>query len=163
MDFNRMTEKVQQALQAAQSKAVRLHNQQIDVEHLLAALLEQENGVALSILLKAGLENPEILHRRLEEELEKRPKVSSPSGAPDQIYVTGRLNTLLTHAEDEAKRLKDEYTSVEHLLLAMTNDSVNGFTARVLKELGITRDRLMKGMQDPARDQPKSRSHVRIA
>ncbi len=143
-----MTEKVQQALQAAQSKAVRLHNQQIDVEHLLAALLEQENGVALSILLKAGLENPENLHRRLEEELEKRPKVSSPSGAPDQIYVTGRLNTLLTHAEDEAKRLKDEYTSVEHLLLAMTNDSVNGFTARVLKELGITRDRLMKGMQD---------------
>ena len=81
MDFNRFTEKIQQALQAAQSKAVRLSHQQIDVEHLLAALLEQENGLAPSILLKAGVA-PEQIHRRVEQELEKLPKVSSPTGAP---------------------------------------------------------------------------------
>src|SRR4051794_29634960 len=148
MDFQKMTEKVQQALQAAQSKAVRLNNQQIDVEHVLAALLEQENGIALSLFLKAGLQNPENLHRRLSEELDKRPKVSAPAGAPDQIYVTGRLNKLFTDAEDEAKRLKDDFLSVEHLLLAMTSESTNGFTGKIFKELGLSRERLMKALQE---------------
>src|SRR3954447_3549090 len=145
MDFNRMTEKVQQALQAAQSKAVRLGNQQIDVEHVLAALLEQENGLALSILTKAGI-NAENVHRRLTQELDRLPKVSTPAGAPDQIYLTGRLNRLFTEAEDEAKRLKDEFISVEHLLLAMTSDG--GFTGRLFKENGLTRERLMKALQE---------------
>jgi ATP-dependent Clp protease ATP-binding subunit ClpB len=145
MDFNRMTEKVQQALQAAQGKAVRFNHQQIDVEHVLAALLEQENGLAVSILLKAGLPL-ENLHRRVSAELDKLPKVAGPSGAPDQIYITGRLNRLFTEAEDEAKRLKDEYISVEHLLLAMTGDG--GATGRLLKEFGLTRERLMTALQE---------------
>src|SRR6187402_1592014 len=138
MDFNRLTEKMQQALQAAQSKAVRLNHQQIDVEHLLTALLEQENGLAPSLFLKAGIA-PEQVHRRIEQELERMPKVSSPTGATDQVYVTGRLNKLFTEAEDEAKRLKDDFVSVEHVLLAMTGDS--GTTGRVLKEQGLTRER----------------------
>ena len=87
MDFNRLTEKVQQAVQAAQSKAVRLGHQQIDVEHLLAALIEQENGIAPALLFGAGVA-PDQIHRRLEQELERLPKVSSPTGAPDQVYVT---------------------------------------------------------------------------
>ena len=95
MDFNRMTEKVQQALQAAQSKAVRLTHQQIDVEHVFAALLEQENGLAASVLLKAGLQL-ENLHRRVMQELDRLPKVAGPGGTPDQVYVTGRLNRLFT-------------------------------------------------------------------
>ena len=66
--------------------------------------------------------------------------------APDQIYITGRLNRLLTQAEDEAKQLKDEYISVEHLLLAMTEDG--GATGRLFKELGITRERLMQALQE---------------
>src|SRR5688572_9011410 len=117
MDFNRLTEKAQQAFQAAQSKAVRLSHQQIDVEHLLSALIEQEQGLAASLFLKAEVA-PDQIHRRLEAELDRLPKVSSPTGAPDQVYVTGRLNRLLTKAEDEAKRLKDDFVSVEHLLLA---------------------------------------------
>jgi ATP-dependent Clp protease ATP-binding subunit ClpB len=145
MDFNRMTEKVQQALSAAQSKAVRLSHQQIDVEHLLAALMEQENGLALSILLKAGIP-AENIHRKLTQELDRLPKISTPTGAPDQIYLTGRLNRLLTEAEDEAKRLKDDYLSVEHLLLAMTGDG--GFTGRLFKDAGLTRERLMTALQD---------------
>src|SRR5829696_1227553 len=122
MDFNRPTEKMQQAVQAAQSKADRFSHQQIDVEHLLAALIEQENGLTPSLLLKAGVA-PDQIHRRIEQELERMPKVSSPTGATDQVYVTGRLNKLFTDSEDEAKRLKDDFVSVEHVLLALTNDA----------------------------------------
>ncbi len=145
MDINRFTEKLQEALRAAQSKAVRNGNQQIDVEHLIAALLEQEGGLAPSILNKADI-NPAALDRRLEQEIEKLPKVAGPSGGPDQVYITGRLQQLLTRAEDEAKRLKDEYVSVEHVLLAATEDQ--GATGRIFKEFGLTRDRLMKALQD---------------
>ncbi|MGH9632895.1 MAG: Clp protease N-terminal domain-containing protein, partial [Bryobacteraceae bacterium] len=87
MDFNRFTEKTQQALQGAQSKATRYSHQQVDVEHLLTALLEQEGGLALSLLLKAEVQ-AEGLHRRLEQELSRMPKVTTAAGAPDQIYVT---------------------------------------------------------------------------
>jgi ATP-dependent Clp protease ATP-binding subunit ClpB len=145
MDMNRFTERAQEALSAAQGRAIRASHQQIDVEHLLIALLEQEHGLAASILTRAG--SPvEVLKRRVEQELDRLPRVSSPSGGTDQIYITGRLNRLLTQAEDEAKRLKDQYISVEHLLLAMTEDG--GATGRLFKELAITRDRLMQALQE---------------
>ncbi|MBC7928018.1 MAG: type VI secretion system ATPase TssH, partial [Bryobacteraceae bacterium] len=136
---------MQQALQAAQSKAVKYSHQQVDVEHVLAGLMEQEGGLALSIFLKAGI-SPETVHRRVMQELERLPKVSSPSGAPDQIYVTPRLNKVSSDAADEAKRLKDDYLSVEHLLLAMSDDS--GFTGRLFKEVGLSKDRLISALQD---------------
>ena len=145
MDFNRLTERLQQAVQAAQSKAVRLSHQQIDVEHLIAALIEQENGLAPSLLLRAGVQ-PDQIHRRIEQELDRIPKVSSPTGSPDQVYISGRLNRLLTEAEDEAKRLKDDFVSVEHALLAALNDS--GATGKILKEQGLTREKLMKALQE---------------
>jgi ATP-dependent Clp protease ATP-binding subunit ClpB len=144
MDINRFTESVQQGLSAAQSKAARYGNQQIDVEHLLASLLEQERGLAGSIFNKAEI-NTDAVKQRVEQELQRLPKVSGPSGAPDQIYVTGRLNGLLAQSEDEAKKLKDDYISVEHLLLAMTDDM--GPTGRIFRELGVTRERLMRGLQ----------------
>jgi len=145
MNLNRFTEKAQDALCAAQSLAVRYGQQQIEVEHLLTVLLEQEGGLAPSILLKSQL-NLEDLHRRLLQELERLPKVAGPTGAPEQVYITARLNRLLVQAEDEAKRLKDEYISVEHLLLAMTDDG--SATGRIFKELGITRERLMRALQE---------------
>jgi ATP-dependent Clp protease ATP-binding subunit ClpB len=146
MDINRFTEKVQQALSAAQTKAVRYGHQQIDVEHLLAALLEQERGLATAIFTKADVD-ADSLKRRVEQELERLPKVGGPSGAPaDQIYVTGRLNRLLAQAEDEAQKLHDEFISVEHLLLVMTDDT--GATGRLFRELGITRERLMRTLQE---------------
>ncbi len=102
MDFNKLTEKVQEAIRSAQSLASRYGNQQIDVEHLALALLQQDGGLAPSILNKADI-RPDALRRRLEQELEKLPKVSGPAGAPiDQIYVTTRLTALFTKAEDEA-------------------------------------------------------------
>src|ERR671918_1360467 len=145
MEINRFTEKAQEALSAAQSKAVRYSHQQVDVEHVLLALLEQERGLAASILTKAGV-STDTFKRRIEQELDRLPKVSSATGAIDQVYITGRLSRLLTQAEDEAKRLKDEYISIEHLLLAMTQDG--GATGRLCKDLGVTRERLMQALQE---------------
>ena len=145
MDANRLTQKVQEALNAAQAKAIRLSHQQVDVEHLLSALLEQERGLTPSILQKAGIDLGGI-KRRIDQELERLPKVSTPSGPPDQIYITGRLNRLLVQAEDEAKRLKDDFVSVEHLLLAMVDDG--GAAGRILKEVSLTRERLMQALQE---------------
>src|ERR1700683_2214646 len=109
MDINRFTEKLQEAVRSAQTKAVRYGNQQIDVEHLLSTLLEQPGGLAASILAKAGV-NVETLARRVDAELDKLPKVSGPSGAPDQIFVTSRLNQLLAKADDEARQLNPHFS-----------------------------------------------------
>jgi ATP-dependent Clp protease ATP-binding subunit ClpB len=143
MDFNRLTEKSQEAIRQAQSTAVTYGNQQVDVEHLLLAMLEQEGGLAPSILLRAGIAL-EQLHQRLVQELEKLPKVSGAGIRPDQVYITPRLSQLLTRAEGQAKRLKDEYVSIEHLLLATAEDS--GAAGKLLKDFGLTRDRLMKAL-----------------
>src|SRR5579884_1856299 len=106
MDINRFTEKLQEAVRAAQSLAARYGNQQIDVDHLMAALLSQDGGLAPSILTKAGLP-VDAIRRRVEAELDRLPKGSGPSGGPDQVYISSRLNKLLVQAEDEAKKLKD--------------------------------------------------------
>jgi ATP-dependent Clp protease ATP-binding subunit ClpB len=145
VDINRFTEKLQEALSAAQSRALRYGHQQVDVEHLLLSLLEQDRGLAASILDRANVD-VEALRKRLEQELEKLPKVSSPGSAADQVYITGRLNKLLTRAEDESKKLGDQYISVEHVLLAMTDDT--GTTGRTFAQLGITRERLMHVLRE---------------
>jgi ATP-dependent Clp protease ATP-binding subunit ClpB len=145
MDINRFTEKAQEALAGAQRLATRLGQQQVDVEHLLLALLDEEQGLAPAILTKADV-SVDALKLRVHRELERLPRVSGPSGAPEQIHVSSRLNRLLTQAEDEARQLKDDYISVEHLLLAMTEDT--GTTGRILKEFGVTRDRLMRALQE---------------
>jgi ATP-dependent Clp protease ATP-binding subunit ClpB len=145
MDINRFTEKAQEALSVAQRQAQRGGQQQVDVEHLLLALLEQEQGLAPAILRKANA-NVDGLRRRVEQEVERMPRVAGADQEPDRVYVSGRLNRVLGRAEDEAKGLKDEYVSVEHLLLALAEDG--GATGRLLKEFGVTRDRLMAAMKD---------------
>ena len=136
MDFNRFTEKLQEAVRSAQGIAVRHGNQQVDLEHLLLALLEQEGGLAGSILARAGV-NVDGLAARLRSDIDRLPRVSGTTGGPDQVYVTSRLSKILVAAEDEAKKLKDEYISVEHVLLAVD--------ARVL---GVDRDRLMQALRE---------------
>ncbi|MBV8068435.1 MAG: ATP-dependent chaperone ClpB [Acidobacteriaceae bacterium] len=143
MDFNRLTEKSQEAIRQAQTTATTYGNQQVDAEHLLLAMLEQEGGLAPSILLKAGV-SLDGLHRKLVQEIEKLPKVSGSGTRPDQVYITNRLSQLFTRAEDQAKRLKDEYVSIEHLLLAAAEDQ--GAAGKLLREFGLTRDRLMKAL-----------------
>ncbi|MEP6963836.1 MAG: Clp protease N-terminal domain-containing protein, partial [Acidobacteriota bacterium] len=140
MDFNRFTEKLQEGLRQAQSLAGKRGHQQLDVEHLLAALLEQDGGLAQSILLKANVDLPSV-HQRLMQELDKLPKVSGVSAPLDQIYVTARLNKLIANAEAEAKRLKDDYVSVEQVLLAAADE-------KLFKDLGLTKERLMRTLQE---------------
>lgn len=142
MNPNKLTEKVQEALQAGQNMALRRHHQQMDVEHLLLALLQEDEGLANAILNKLGA-SPKSLQTRLESELDK---ISKVSGGDDQVYVAGRLNRLLASAEDEAKKLKDDFVSVEHLLIAMMNDT--GTTGKLLKDAGLTRDALLKALKD---------------
>src|SRR5687768_3091662 len=145
MDLNRFTEKAREALAGAQALAARLNHQQIDLEHVLLSLLDQERGLTAAILTKAGV-SADALTIKLQRELEKVPKVTGPSGAAENQYASGRFSKLLAHAEDEAKQLKDEYISVEHLLLALLND--NGAAGRILKEFGVSRDRLLRALQD---------------
>ena len=101
MDFNRLTEKSQDAIRQAQSTAVNYGNQQVDGEHLLLALLEQEGGLAPSILMRADVPL-EPLKRRLVQEIEKLPNVTGSTVGPDQVYITSRLSRLLTVAEEQA-------------------------------------------------------------
>src|SRR5580700_3379091 len=145
MDFNRFTEKLQEAVRAAQAIAVQHGNQQIDTEHLMLALLDQEGGLAPSILNKSDI-RVDALRSRFQQEVDRIPKVSGSTGGPDQVYVSTRITKLLTQAEDEAKRLKDDYISVEHVLLAATEDG--GATGKLFREFGITRERLMRALQE---------------
>ncbi|MCY3729676.1 MAG: ATP-dependent chaperone ClpB [Nitrospira sp.] len=140
MDMNRMTLKVQEALQAASALAMHRNHQGIDVEHVLAALLDQPDGFAGPILEQAGVSSS-AAKAKAEQRLGKIPQVRGTGAAPGQLHLTQRTATLLSRAEDEKQALKDEYISVEHLLLAMAaQDSV-------LKDLGVTRDKLLAGLQ----------------
>src|SRR5881296_1670634 len=140
VDVNRMTHKVQEALQSAGGIATRRSHQGIDVEHLLQALLEQPDGLAPNLLEAAGVA-PRAVEEAIERELARRPQVSGPAGGPSQTFITQRLSQLLTKAEDEMRALKDEYLSVEHLLLAMAAEG------GVFRGLGLTRERLVAALQ----------------
>jgi ATP-dependent Clp protease ATP-binding subunit ClpB len=143
MDINRFTEKAQEAVRAAQTLATRHSNQQMDVEHLMLALLEQQGGLVPSVLTRAGV-NVEPLAKAIETEINKMPKVTGPTGTVDQIYVTARLNKVFVAAEDEAKKLKDDYISVEHVLLSIIDEG--GPASRALKTAGAARDRVMQAL-----------------
>jgi ATP-dependent Clp protease ATP-binding subunit ClpB len=142
MNQDRFTEKSLEALQAANRLAAKFNHQQIDVEHVLLALLDQEHGLAASILSKADVA-VDAVKIKLQRELEKLPRVS---GGNENIGIASRLNRVLGVAEDEAKTLKDDYVSVEHLLLAMLADS--GAAGRILKEFKLSRASLVKAIQD---------------
>ncbi len=141
MDLNRFTEKAQEAVRTAQSIATRYSNQQMEVEHLMLALVEQEGGLIPSVLTRAGV-NIGPLKQELEAEINKLPKVKGPAGTVGQVYISGRLQKVSVIAEDEAKKLTDDYISVEHLLLAIIEEG--GPASRVLTTLGGTRDRVMQ-------------------
>ena len=145
MDTNKFTEKAREALQGAQKLAVRFGHQQIEPEHLLLALLDQEGGLTAAVLNKASV-SPDGVTLGVQREVEKLPRVSGASGGPENYYLSGRLSRTVSKAEDEAKKLKDEYVSVEHFLLALTDDK--GAAGTALKTAGLTRDRLLAVLQE---------------
>jgi ATP-dependent Clp protease ATP-binding subunit ClpB len=147
MDLNKFTEKSQSALTEAQNIATRSQHQSVDVEHLLLALLEQEGGLVPRLFEKAQV-SPELLKTKVEEELGRIPRVSGDATTGQGLYVTQRLNKLLVKAQDEAKRLKDEYVSVEHLALAMLDEPASSGIGRVFKSLNIHRDEFLKALTE---------------
>src|SRR5213594_1675855 len=142
MDLNRLTEKAQDVIRQAQALAQRHGHQQIDAEHLAVALLTQDGGVAGRVVEKAG-GNPAALAQRLQQALERLPRVSGPGAPAGQVYVAPRANDVLTKAEAEAQRMKDEYVSVEHLLLALA-EIKDGTVAEALRAAGLTREKLLE-------------------
>jgi ATP-dependent Clp protease ATP-binding subunit ClpB len=145
MDPNRLTQKSQEALHDAQTKALRFGHTEVDGEHLLLALLDQPEGLAPRLLESAG-GNTGHLRADLEAELARRPRVSGPGVAPGQVAVTQSLARLLDAAESEAKRLKDDYVSVEHLIVALLAEGQRSAAGRLLASAGLTRDGFLQAL-----------------
>jgi ATP-dependent Clp protease ATP-binding subunit ClpB len=145
MNLEKLTQSSQAALLRAQAIAGERGHQQVDVEHLLDALLEDESGLLNRFLQRMGVER-EPLKEGIERELARRPKVAGPGFEPGKVYITPRLQQLLTRAQTEANRLKDEYISIEHLALAMLEETPPGPAAQLLKQHGCDRDRFLKAL-----------------
>ncbi|MBC2868584.1 ATP-dependent chaperone ClpB [Streptomyces mexicanus] len=145
MDINRLTQKSQEALQDAQTKAVRYGHVEVDGEHLLLALLDQPEGLVPRLLTTAGAD-PDQTRATIEAALGRRPRVSGPGASPGQVYLTQRLSKLLDVADQEAKRLKDEYVSVEHLVLAFIEEGTDTAAGRALREQGLNRERFLSAL-----------------
>jgi ATP-dependent Clp protease ATP-binding subunit ClpB len=138
---DRYTQKMQEALQAAQSLASDFNQPEITNEHFLLALLDQTDGVTRPLLEKMGV-SVDAVQARLREELNRRPKVQ---GAGYEVRLSNELRATLEDAEREMSKLKDEFTSAEHYLLALAGGK--NAAAKALKDLGATRDKLMQSLQ----------------
>ncbi len=145
MNPNNLTLKSQEAVQSAQDIASRKSHQQVDAEHLFAALLDDADGLAPRILERLGA-NPNELKEQLDRAIDQMPQVKGSGVEAGKIYVTPRLDRLFHTAEDEAKKLKDEYVSVEHLLLAL-HDS-GGTAAELLAGAAAQRDTLLAAVRE---------------
>ncbi|HSU86325.1 MAG TPA: ATP-dependent chaperone ClpB [Chthoniobacterales bacterium] len=141
MRIDKFTQKMQEAVQAAQDIASQAGQQEITNEHFLLALLDQPEGITRPLLEKMGVQ-AEGLRERLRSALQKLPRVS---GANVDLRLGNELRSVLDGAEKEMAKLKDEFVSAEHYLLALTNANVPA--ARTLKDLGVTRDKLMQALQ----------------
>ncbi|MCU0601457.1 MAG: ATP-dependent chaperone ClpB [Desulfobacterales bacterium] len=144
MRFDRFTIKSQELIQKAQSLAAQHGNQQIEPEHLLGAMLADKEGAAVAMLRKLGAA-PEAIAAETMRVVERLPKVSGAGLA--EAYISGRTKTVLEAAFAEATQMKDEYVSVEHILLAIIDEKA-GEAGRILARSGVTRDAVFKVMQD---------------
>ncbi|HTG01007.1 MAG TPA: ATP-dependent chaperone ClpB [Nitrospirota bacterium] len=139
--FDKLTLKAQEAVQAAQEAAGKRHHQQIEIEHLLIALLEQMDGVVVSVLKKLGAD-PAILQSDVDAALNRLPRIEGLV----QAYLSPRLNKLFEQAEKEAERMKDDYVSTEHLLIAIAD--AEGPGKEILARHGVTRETILSVLVD---------------
>ena len=147
MRLDRFTERAQDSAQRAVEAMSRYGHTQIDVEHLLLALLEQPEGVVPQILEKLGVDLDQ-LQQRLDDLLKGSPKAGIyGGGGVGQVFITPRLKRVLDMANDEANRLKDDYISTEHLFLAIASER-NTPVARLLRESGVTKERIQEAIKD---------------
>ncbi|HTV75242.1 MAG TPA: Clp protease N-terminal domain-containing protein, partial [Candidatus Acidoferrales bacterium] len=145
MNADRMTERVQEALNAAYTRALNERQTQTTPEHLLAALLERTDGIAAPLLARAGVDIGQ-LSASVERAIAALPRYSGPNAAQSQVTISPQLTRLLSAAENEAKALNDDYISVEHLLLAMTADT--GAVGRIFRDAGVTREKLLQALRE---------------
>ena len=150
MELDRLTEKALSAVQSAQEITIRMGQQQIDGEHLHLALVSQQDGLIPKLLGYMGVDTAQYT-LALEAELAKLPKIL---GASANVYASRRFSELIVHAQDEAKRFKDEYTGVEHLYIALLKER-NTPSSAIFKRFGVTLDAFMTALS-------KVRSNQRI-
>lgn len=141
MNIEKYTENARQAIVECQNIAVSEGNQEIQVEHLALALLMQRDGLIPKLINAMGID-PALIIGELEEEIQRLPKVS---GGADNVYASRRFSQVVLVAEQEAKKFKDEYVSVEHLFLAIM-DERDGKTARILTKNGLRKDDFLKAL-----------------
>ncbi len=141
MNIEKYTENARQAIVECQNIAVSEGNQEIQVEHLALALLMQRDGLIPKLINAMGID-PALIIGELEEEIQRLPKVS---GGADNVYASRRFSQVILAAEQEAKKFKDEYVSVEHLFLAIM-DERDGKTARILTKNGLRKDDFLKAL-----------------
>ncbi len=147
MDMNKLTQKSQEAFYEAQNIAVRHGHQEVDAENLALALLRQENGLIPRLFDKMNIP-VESLAGAIENELNKKPRVSGAGQETGKIYVSQRLSKILVRAEDEANGLKDEYISVEHLFLAILYETKGTPLGRIFETFGITPEKFLKTLSE---------------
>ena len=147
MDMNKLTQKSQEAFYEAQNIAVRHGHQEVDAENLALALLRQENGLIPRLFDKMNIP-VESLAGAIENELNKKPRVSGAGQETGKIYVSQRLSKILVRAEDEANGLKDEYISVEHLFLAILYETKGAPLGRIFETFGITPEKFLKTLSE---------------
>jgi len=143
MDISKFTEKAQESLSDSQLIAGEYGHQQIDNEHLLLALVRQENGVVPQILLKLNVDKS-VVTNEIENALNRKPRITGP-GAGGTVYMSQRLNSLLSTADRERVELKDQYISTEHIFVALAEE--DGDSGTILKNLGITKARVLEALQ----------------
>ena len=147
MRLDRFTERAQDAAQRAVEIMARYGHTQVDIEHILMALLEQPEGVIPQILERLGVDVAQI-QQRVDDVLRASPKAGIyGSGGVGQVFITPRVKRILDLANDEANRLKDDYISTEHLFLAIASER-NTPVARILRESGVTKDRVYDAIKD---------------
>jgi len=141
--MDKFTIKAQEALQAAHELAASRAHQELNPEHVLAALLDQQDGITGALLRKLGVD-PGLVRQSVAQALDAQPQVS---GASSDIYLGRRLKDLVEEATKQSKQFKDEYVSSEHLLLALVSKDF-GAASRALKDAGVRKDALMKALAD---------------
>ena len=160
MNINQCTQKTVQAIQAAQRLAVEYQNQAIEQEHLLAALCQQEEGLIPQLLTKMGVEPGNFLAAAMDK-VAALPHVTGSGRDPEKVYISGDLDRAFNAAEDQAKQMKDEYVSVEHVFLGMLQRPGRA-ASELFRQFGITQEKFMaqlstvRGNQRVTSDDPES-------
>ena len=147
MNVDKMTLRVQQALNEANLIAVKNDNQQMDVIHLFASLVEQQDGLIPNIFTKMGV-SVKALESSIKEGLDLIPKVQASSGAETNVYITRQVEKVLIKAEDISKKFEDSYVSVEHLMLAIIEVEKDGIVYDLLRSYNVTEDRFMEVLRE---------------